>query len=82
MFSNGHQVWGEGNNGTVDDSSQLHAKGGVEFNGVYVPKLAAETISSVTNTGVAGSTTYTYVVVAYCFNGTASVSTAVSTNNR
>jgi hypothetical protein len=54
MFAHGHFVNGEGNNGTVDDSSQLHSKGGVEFNGVYVPKLAAETISSVTNTGVAG----------------------------
>jgi hypothetical protein len=44
-----------------------------------LPKLAAETISSVTNSGVTGATTYTYVVVAYCFNGTASVSAAVST---
>jgi hypothetical protein len=79
MVANGHQIWGEGNNGTGDDSSQLHAKGGVEFNGIYLPKLAAETISSITNTGVAGSTTYTYIVAAYCFNGTASVSAAVST---
>lgn len=79
MFSHGHFVIGEGSNGVTDDSSQLHVKGDLEVNGIKAVKLASISISSVTNSGVAGSTRYTYVVAAYCFNQTIVVSDSLAT---
>jgi hypothetical protein len=85
FFTHGHIVSGQANNGTADDSSQLHIFGDGHFvGGLKIDKFAnAPTISSITNSGVAGATTYTYEIVAYDYNGTiiSSATSSTTTGN-
>jgi len=79
LYSHGHMVVGEGNNGVTNAGYMGQFKGDFYSNGYTSAQLTAPTISSVTNVGTTGSTTYTYVVVARLLNKGYVVSAPVST---
>lgn len=79
LYSHGHMVVGEGNNGVTNAGYMGQFKGDFYSNGYTSAQLTAPTISSVTNVGTTGSTTYTYVVVARLLNNGYVVSAPVST---